>query len=67
MPAVSFNGEVRDGKNCLRYLENNFDRLLMYKTQVGLKKKKKKYIYIYKNEKSRGEKKGLSALKPMAA
>ena len=35
MPAVSFNGEVRDGKNCLRHLENNFDRLLMYKTLVG--------------------------------
>ena len=34
MPAVSFNGEVIERTNSLRYLGILFDRLLTYKTQV---------------------------------
>ena len=34
MPTVSFNGEVIERTNSLRYLEIHFDRMLTYKTQV---------------------------------
>ena len=53
MPAVSFNGEVIERTNSLRYFGIHFDRMLTYKTQV-------------KSTKLRC-KKGLSALKAMAS
>ena len=53
MPAVSFNGEVTEDMNSLRYLRIHFDRMLMYKTQIESTKLRCK--------------KGLSALKTMAA
>ena len=51
MPAVSFNGEVIERTNSLRYLGIYFDRMLTYKEQVESTKL--------------GCKKGLSALKAM--
>ena len=34
MSSVSFNGEVIDSANSLRYLGLHFDRMLTYRTQV---------------------------------
>ena len=34
MPAVSFNGEIIERTNSLKYLGIHFDRMLTYKTQV---------------------------------
>ena len=34
MPAISFNGEVIESTNSLRYLGIHFDRMPTYKTQV---------------------------------
>ena len=53
MPAVSFNGEVIERTNSLRYLGIHFDRMLTYKTQVESTKLRCK--------------KGLSALTVMAS
>ena len=53
MPTVSFNGEVIERMNSLRYHGINFDRMLTYKTQVESTKL--------------GCKKGPSALKAMAS
>ena len=53
MPAVSFNGEVIERTNSLRYLGIHFDRMLTYKMQVESTKLRCK--------------KGLSALKAMAS
>ena len=53
MPAVSFNGEVVERVNSLRYLGIHFDRMLTYQTQVESKKLRCK--------------KELSALKAMAS
>ena len=53
MPAVSFNGEVRERTNSLRYLGIHFDRMLTYKTQVESTKLRCK--------------KGLSPLKAIAS
>ena len=53
MPAVSFNGEVIERTNSLRYLGIHFDRMLTYKTQVESTKLRCK--------------KGLSALKAMVS
>ena len=53
MPAVSFNGEVIERTNSLRYLWIHFDRTLTYKTQAESTKLRCK--------------KGLSALKAMAS
>ena len=53
MPAVSFNGEVTERTNSLRYLGIHFDRMLMYKTKVESTKLRCKN--------------GLSTLKAMAS
>ena len=53
MPAVSFNGEVIERTNSLRYLGIHFDRMLTYKTQVESTKLRCK--------------KGLPTLKAMAS
>ena len=53
MPAVSFNGEVIERTNSLRYLGIHFDRMLTYNTQV--------------ESTNLRYKKGLSALKAMAS
>ena len=53
MPAVSFNGEVIERTDSLRYLGVHFDRMLTYKTQVESTKLRCK--------------KGMSALKAMAS
>ena len=53
MPAVSFNEEVIERTNSLRYLGIHFDRMHKYKTQVESTKLRCK--------------KGLSALKAMAS
>ena len=53
MPAVSFNGEVIEHMNSLRYLGINSDRMLTYQMQVESTKLRCK--------------KGLSALKAMAS
>ena len=38
MPAVLFNGGVKEGTNTLRHLGIHFDRMLMYRPQVDLTK-----------------------------
>ena len=53
MPAISFNGEVIERMNNLRYLGIHFDRMLTYKTQVESTKLRCK--------------KGLNGLKVMAS
>ena len=53
MPAVSFNGEVTERMNILRYLGIHFDRMLTFKTQVESTKLRCK--------------KGSTALKAMAS
>ena len=53
MPAISFNAEVKERTNSLRYLGFHYDRMLTYKTQVESTKLRCK--------------KGLSTLKVMAS
>ena len=55
MSAVSFNGEVVERMNCLRYLEIHFDRMLMYKAQIeSTKLKCKKALSMLKAMASKG-------------
>ena len=53
LPAFSFNAEVKEGANSLRYLGIHFDRMLTYKTQIASTKLRCK--------------KGLSVMKAMAS
>ena len=55
IPAVSFNGEVIERTNSLRYLGIHFDRMLTYKTQVeSTKLRCKKGLFALKTMASKG-------------